>query len=100
MTWILVALSLIGIFLNVKMHRSCFIIWTVAYFFWMLVDWQHAIYSQAALCAVQVLLSLNGLLKWKRFFQKPAEEAEAATNRRAMRPLNSAVKRSKHADKN
>ncbi len=100
MTWILVALSLAGIFLNVKMHRSCFAIWAVAYFFWMLVDWQHAIYPQAALCAVQFLLSANGLLKWKRLFQRPAEEAEAAMNRRAMTLLNSAVKRSTHADKN
>lgn len=66
MTWLLAALSFIGVILNIKRHRSCFYVWAVTNLAWTIIDYQAEIYAQAALCFVYFLLALWGILEWRK----------------------------------
>ena len=66
MYWIISFLSLVGVVLNIKKRKECFIIWTVTNFSWMLVNYHHEIYAQSALFAVYFLLALWGLWEWRK----------------------------------
>ncbi len=64
-TWGLTLLSIVGVILNIKKKRVCFLIWAVTNFSWMVVDYQQGLYSQAVLFLVYFLLALWGLIEWK-----------------------------------
>lgn len=65
LTWALTILSIIGVILNIKRHKACFIIWAFTNFAWMVVDWWHGLYSQAVLFAIYFCLAIWGLKEWK-----------------------------------
>jgi len=64
--WPLVAGSLIGVVLNIRHDRRCFVVWTITNAIWCGVDWWAGIYSQAALQAVYCGLAVWGLIEWSR----------------------------------
>lgn len=64
MTWILTALSIYGVWLNINKRRSCFIVWACTNFNWMIIDYYHGLYAQSALFAVYFLLAVWGLVEW------------------------------------
>lgn len=65
MTWLLTALSLIGVVLNIQHRRECFALWLVTNVSWCVVDASVGLWSQATLQLVYAGLSVWGWLKWK-----------------------------------
>ena len=65
-TWIITAMSLWGVWLNIKKDKRCFYIWIVANFGWIAVDIEAGLYAQAALFGIYSLLSVYGLVEWSR----------------------------------
>lgn len=62
--WITAAISLAGVWLNIRKHHACFILWGISNASWTIVDAVHGIWAQAALQFVYFVLSLYGLSKW------------------------------------
>ena len=48
-TWVLTIASIVGVVLNIKKHRLCFLIWAITNFMWAIVDYQAGLYAQSAL---------------------------------------------------
>lgn len=65
MMWLLTILSLVGVVLNIKRKRSCFIIWGVTNAAWAAVDLYVGLYAQSALFAVYFVLAIWGFMVWK-----------------------------------
>lgn len=64
--WALALLSLVGVVLNIKRRRECFIVWTVTNASWVAVDLWHGVLAQAALQAVYVVLAIWGFWHWRQ----------------------------------
>lgn len=64
--WPLVALSLIGVVLNVKHDRRCFWCWIPSNATWCVIDFSYGLYSQSALMGVYLCLGIWGLIEWSR----------------------------------
>lgn len=65
-TWSLMLAALVGVVLNIKKKQSCFYIWAVTNFSWMLVDFYKEIYAQSALFAIYFVLAIWGIWEWKQ----------------------------------
>jgi hypothetical protein len=63
--WLLTVLSLIGVVLNIKKKRSCFVIWAFTNASWAVIDYQAGLHAQAALFAVYFCLAIWGLVEWR-----------------------------------
>ena len=55
MYWIIAALSLLGVWLNIRRHYGCFLIWSFTNAVWAAVDLSHGLPAQAMLMAVYCL---------------------------------------------
>tara|TARA_Y100000310_G_scaffold247602_1_gene253221 strand:- start:11231 stop:11443 length:213 start_codon:yes stop_codon:yes gene_type:complete len=64
--WVITALSILGVVLNIKKKRICFLIWAGTNMAWMIIDYKEGIYAQSALMGVYFLLALWGLWEWRR----------------------------------
>ena len=64
--WILTGLSIIGVILNIKKRRECFICWMVSNGCWAVVDFYHGIYAQSVLFAIYFCLAIYGIKEWKK----------------------------------
>jgi nicotinamide riboside transporter PnuC len=64
--WIITALSLIGVILNIHKRQECFVIWGITNAAWAVYDYQIKAYEQAALFVVYFILAVYGLYKWAR----------------------------------
>jgi len=65
-TWLVTALSLVGVILNIRHDRRCFYLWTGTNVAWAVVDFHRGLYAQAALFAVYFVLAIWGVIAWKR----------------------------------
>lgn len=65
LTWILAALSLIGVWLNIKKNSACFGIWLVTNASWTIYDFSINAYAQSALFFVYTVLAVYGLYEWR-----------------------------------
>jgi nicotinamide riboside transporter PnuC len=65
-TWILTALSVFGVILNIKKNRWGFACWMVTNAGWMIVDFRAGIYSQSAMFAIYFCLASWGMAEWKK----------------------------------
>lgn len=63
--WILAALSLAGVYLNIGRHRHCFVLWLVTSASWCVLDLQHGLPAQAAVQACYFVLSGWGWWHWR-----------------------------------
>lgn len=66
MYWILTAISITGVVLNVYKNKWCFVIWAFTNLSWCIVDFYKGIYAQSFLFLVYFILALFGLWKWAR----------------------------------
>lgn len=64
--WLVAVLSLVGVVLNIRKRPECFAIWTGTNAAWVVVDVAHGVYPQAILQALYCLLSVWGLIEWRR----------------------------------
>ncbi|MGE4297436.1 MAG: nicotinamide mononucleotide transporter [Desulfovibrionaceae bacterium] len=76
LTWVLTAMSLTGIVLNIKKNRKCFLIWIVANMGWIVVNLRHGIQAQALLFVVYTGMSIWGFVEWGR--HPPRDDAKKA----------------------
>lgn len=65
-TWVLTALSLLGVWLNIKKDKRCFYIWIIANFGWITVNIKAHLYAQAALFGIYTVLSIYGIYEWSK----------------------------------
>lgn len=69
-TWLLTTISLSGTILNVKKNILCFYVWLVGDVLWCVFDLAGRMYGRSALDFVQVILSICGIISWKKVNQK------------------------------
>jgi len=65
MTWVLAALSLVGVVLNIRKQRACFALWLATNATWAVVDLHAGLPAQAALMAVYAALAVWGWFAWR-----------------------------------
>ncbi len=65
-SWIVTILSIVGVILNIKKLRICFVIWIVTNGFWMIYDFVNGLYSQSLLFLIYLILAVWGVIEWKR----------------------------------
>lgn len=58
MLWALTALSLLGVVLNIKKKRSCFVLWIITNGLWAAVDFYSGLQAQA------ILDNIDKLKEW------------------------------------
>ena len=63
--WIITALSIFGVILNIKKRRECFYVWAFTNGTWCAVDFYYGLYAQSALFAVYFCLAVYGAWEWK-----------------------------------
>lgn len=66
MFWIITALSIVGVILNVYKSRWGFFCWMITNAVWAVVDYQKGIPEQAVLFIVYFLTSLWGWVSWSK----------------------------------
>jgi len=64
-TWIVAAIALVGVVLNIRKDPRCFILWGFTNYAWAYVDLFKGIYAQALLQLVYFFLSVYGYMTWK-----------------------------------
>ena len=74
--WIITALSITGIILNIKKHAACYVIWSITNVSWMIYDIRIGAYPQAFMFAVYLCLSVWGLFAWTHLWGKGHDETE------------------------
>jgi nicotinamide mononucleotide transporter len=66
LTWALTAMSLVGVWFNIKKNSACFYIWLVANVGWIYVDIKAGLTGQAALFVIYSILSVYGIYAWRK----------------------------------
>jgi len=64
MSWIVSVIALIGVWLNIRKDKRCFILWAGTNFFWCIYDYALGATAQSALFLFYFLLSIYGLWEW------------------------------------
>jgi hypothetical protein len=65
-TWVVAGVALLGTWLNVQKDRRCFWLWLGTNSFWAGYDAWHELYAQAFLFGLYFLLSIRGLIQWRK----------------------------------
>ena len=65
-SWIVSGLALIGVVLNIRKEKSCFLIWIFTNSYFCIYDASIGAFAQAALFGIYFLLSVWGIYEWKR----------------------------------
>ena len=64
--WLITALSLLGVVLNIHKKRECFYIWAFTNAAWCIYDiWKDAV-PQAVLMGIYFGLAIWGIMKWRK----------------------------------
>jgi len=63
-SWLLTAICLLAVVLNIKKKRACFFIWVGTNYLWALIDYQAGLHAQAALFIVYMALAIWGIHSW------------------------------------
>jgi nicotinamide riboside transporter PnuC len=66
MMWILTAVSLIGVVLNIQKKRSCFLLWAASNSAWAMIDFKKDIPAQGWLFVIYVALAVWGWFSWRK----------------------------------
>ena len=69
--WMTAAASLLGVILNIRHDRRCFVLWLFSNVSWTIADFTHGLPSQAVLQAVYAGLSIYGLWRWRQRGTEP-----------------------------
>lgn len=65
MTWLLTALSIVGVILNTRQDRRCFYIWIVTNSCWSALDFAKGLPAQGTMFLLYLGLSIWGLFQWR-----------------------------------
>ena len=68
--WMLTALSLVGVWLNIKKKVSGFYIWLIGDIGWVYIDFKEGLTSQAVLFIVYSFLCIYGIYEWRQSNEK------------------------------
>ena len=63
--WLLTGLSLVGVILNIKKAKACFIIWAGTNLAWAIVDFKAGLTAQGTLFVVYFGLAIWGFVAWR-----------------------------------
>jgi nicotinamide riboside transporter PnuC len=63
-TWTLTVVAIVGVVLNIRHVRACFLVWMVTNIAWAIVDASRGIWAQATLHIVYWGLSVWGWYHW------------------------------------
>ena len=63
--WLLAGFSFVGVLLNIKRKRVCFVIWIFTNASWMVVDWQAGLIAQSVVFMAYTGLAVWGLWEWR-----------------------------------
>lgn len=66
MLYLLTILSIIGVILNIKKKKVCFVIWTFTNFSWSIIDFKAGLPSQGILFLVYCGLAIWGIIEWRK----------------------------------
>lgn len=66
MLWVLTAVSLLGVVLNIKKKRSCFVLWIITNGLWAAVDFYSGLQAQGALFTIYLILAIYGWFAWEK----------------------------------
>ena len=66
LTWVAAVLAIVGVILNVRLRIEGFYFWIATNIIWVVIDIQRGIYAQAALFAVYTVLSVWGIVCWRK----------------------------------
>ena len=66
MMWLLTFMSLIGVVLNIKKKKVCFIVWGVSNAMWAVIDFEAGLPAQGMLFIAYFCLSIWGLVEWSK----------------------------------
>jgi hypothetical protein len=58
--------SLIGVYINIRKIKYCFIIWAFTNFAWAVIDFKQGLPEQGTLFSIYFILAIYGLVKWHR----------------------------------
>lgn len=64
--WAVAAAAIVGVVLNIRKHVACFHVWFCTNLVWAYADLRHGLPAQAALQVVYAVLSVYGIVQWKR----------------------------------
>ena len=64
-TWLLTILSIIGVILNIKRKKVCFIIWAFTNASWAIIDFIKDIPAQGVLFTIYFILAIWGIIEWR-----------------------------------
>jgi len=65
LSWIVSALALVGVVLNIYKRKECFYVWAVTNSCFGAYSFYKTAYSQSALFAVYFVLAIWGIYKWR-----------------------------------
>jgi hypothetical protein len=64
--WLVSAAALVGVVLNIKKRRLCFVVWFFTNSLWCIYDFTIGAYAQSALFFAYVLLAIWGIVEWRK----------------------------------
>ena len=65
-SWITMAICLLGTILNVKKLNFCFYLWLLGNVLWLCIDIHNGLWSRAILYIVQGVLAVWGIIEWRK----------------------------------
>ncbi len=65
MTWCLTVVSLIGVALNIRKRRECFLIWMFTNAGWCVYDGAIGAWAQAVLFGIYFVMAVWGWFAWR-----------------------------------
>lgn len=66
MNWIIVFIAFAGVVLNIKKHWVCFLFWLISNGYWFVYNIRITEYAQASIYGVFFVLSIYGLISWRK----------------------------------
>jgi len=64
--WVISFFSILGVWLNIKKVKYCFVIWMFTNACWMIIDFIQGIHAQAFLFMVYFILAVKGFYDWRK----------------------------------
>ena len=64
--WVITLVSIIGVVLNIKKKRICWVLWSITNVSWCIYDFRIEEYAQSFLFLVYLGLSIWGIFAWKK----------------------------------
>jgi nicotinamide riboside transporter PnuC len=64
--WLITTISLIGVILNIKKKKICFVIWFFTNATWCIYDFYIGAYAQSFLFLIYTGLAIWGMIEWRK----------------------------------